>query len=1130
MIMTTQGNDTRAFPGNGALLRKAAEERAALLPELPESGVSLELRQTLHELRVHQIQLEMQNEELRRIQGELERSQRRYFDLYNLAPVGYFSLSEAGLILEANLTFAGLLGKPRGELIGRNPALFIHHDDLDGFYLHRMELSENGEPLECEVRLIARHPATAAETCIPVLLSCRVLYHEEERTVSVVVTDLTEQKRGEERVAQRTRELLESESKYRIIFENEIYGVCLFNGESGELLDTNSVHDRLYGYGKEELAGISVYDLSGEPEVSRTAAQNISRTGTTFIPLRYHRKKDGTLFPVEIVSGPCLWQGREILFALIHDISDRIAAEAQVLSANHEWRSTFDTIPDLIAILDTNYRITRINRAMAEFLQKSPQEALGLTCHEVLHGTATPPESCPHRQLLEDGLEHTVELYLPKVDGWYQVTTSPMRDDQGKLMGSVHVAHDITSRKRKEEALLVSESKYRQLHESMMDAFAKVDMSGKIIESNHIYRELVGYTAQELATLTYPELTPVRWRAMEARLIEEQVLTQGFSDVYEKEYVRKDGAIIPVELRVFLLRDQKGAPEAMWAVVRDISARKEAQAQVLEINRLLDAARRQAEAANRAKSEFLANMSHEIRTPMNAIIGLGHLALRTALTPQQRDYLNNVKAAADGLLQLLNDLLDLSKIEAGKLELEEIPFSLQLILEHLLTLVGVGAAAKGVRLRFVTHPDSPPYLVGDPLRLEQILLNLLGNAVKFTPCGEVELTVTPVAWKGEGITMEFAVRDTGIGLTREQISHLFHPFSQADGSTTRRFGGTGLGLAICRRLVGLMGGEIGVTSEPGKGSTFTCTARFLRGVTAAVEVEEPPDQGAIRKALKGRRILVVDDQEINRQILLELLAQVGALVTLAADGKQAVAVALASTDSFDAVLMDLQMPELDGYGATLRLRERWSLEQLPIIAMTAHVMKEERERCLAGGMNDHLSKPVNPDRLYSCLMRWLRSAGGELFSDATETPLPLPESSSSLLPVSILIVAQEPGVITRLNEMLPEECTCLAATDGPTALELAQRSSPDLILLDVAPPEMDGFELCRLLKENPVTAAIPVIFMISVSESREIAGVFGAGGADYLTKPFNVAEVNARVQSRFPPPLAGGGRGWGKLP
>ena len=1079
MIMTTQGNDTRAFPGNGALLRKAAEERAALLPELPESGVSLELRQTLHELRVHQIQLEMQNEELRRIQGELERSQRRYFDLYNLAPVGYFSLSEAGLILEANLTFAGLLGKPRGELIGRNPALFIHHDDLDGFYLHRMELSENGEPLECEVRLIARHPVTAAETCIPVLLSCRVLYHEEERTVSVVVTDLTEQKRGEERVAQRTRELLESESKYRIIFENEIYGVCLFNGESGVILDTNAAHDRLYGYQKEEMAGITIYQLSAEPELSRDTIRSIGRTGTTFIPLRYHRKRDGTRFPVEIVSGPCLWQGREIMFALIHDISDRIVAEAQVIRANHEWRSTFDTIPDLIAILDTDYRITRINRAMADLLKKSPQEALGLTCHEELHGTLEPPDSCPHKQLLADGREHSTELYIPGIDGWYQVTASPFRDDLGKLIGSVHVAHDITSRKRKEEALLNSESKYRQLHESMMDAFVKVEMSGKIIESNHVYRELVGYSAGELATLTYRELTPVRWHAMEARLVEEQILAQGFSDVYEKEYFRKDGAIVPVELRTYLLRDEKGEPEAMWAVVRDISARKEFEAQLLNVNRQLDAARRQSEAANQAKSEFLANMSHEIRTPMNAIIGLGHLALRTVMTRQQRDYLNKIKVAADSLLQLLNDLLDLSKIEAGKLELEEIPFSLQVILEHLLMLVGVGAAAKGVRLRLTTHPDTPPYLVGDPLRLEQVLLNLLGNAIKFTPCGEVELTVTPVAREGEGITLKFAVRDTGIGLTGEQISHLFHPFTQADGSTTRRFGGTGLGLAICRRLVSLMEGEIGVTSEPGQGSTFTCTAHFLQGVVPVTAPEEPSDQAVVRSVLQGRRILVADDQEVNRQILQELLEQAGALVSLAADGREAVAMALGSTGVFDAVLMDLQMPELDGYEATLRLRERWSLEQLPIIAMTAHVMKEERERCLAGGMNDHLAKPVNPDLLYGCLMRWLRSAGGELFSDATETPLPLPESSSSLLPVSILIVAQEPGVITRLNGMLPDEYTCLAATDDSTALELAQRSSPDLILLDVAPPEMDGFELCRLLKENPVTAAIPVIFMIS---------------------------------------------------
>ena len=364
---------------------------------------------------------------------------------------------------------------------------------------------------------------------------------------------------------------------------------------------------------------------------------------------------------------------------------------------------------------------------------------------------------------------------------------------------------------------------------------------------------------------------------------------------------------------------------------------------------------------------------------MNAIIGLGHLVLQTDLTPRQLDYLQKMTTAADSLLQVLTDVLDLSKIEAGKLELEEIDFPLRPSLEQLVNLMESKSAEKGLRFHLALAPATPEYLVGDPLRLRQVLLNFLSNAVKFTRKGEVSLAVRPLTDDGKQVVLEFSVRDTGIGLTPDQVNYIFEPFSQGDSSTTRLYGGTGLGLSICRRLVTLMGGNIEVTSEPGQGSTFTFTARFHRGKAVDVLPESAQNPYG-RTALRGCRVLVAEDQPINQQVIREVLQQVGVIVTLAADGREALLAVTREKGRFDAVLMDIQMPNLDGHQATRLIREQLSAERLPIIALTAHAQVEEQERCRAVGMNDLLIKPVTPDRLYSCLLKWVRPASGQ---DAT---------------------------------------------------------------------------------------------------------------------------------------------------
>jgi signal transduction histidine kinase/HPt (histidine-containing phosphotransfer) domain-containing protein/ActR/RegA family two-component response regulator len=496
-------------------------------------------------------------------------------------------------------------------------------------------------------------------------------------------------------------------------------------------------------------------------------------------------------------------------------------------------------------------------------------------------------------------------------------------------------------------------------------SIVRPDGSGEIVFGREAYYNLLGLDHGEssLGWDTFASVVVEEDRPRLRETMTRAVKTLGLFTIDFR--VRGDHGPRWIHIEAIPKRSNDPSVAGIWnGYAMDITERKRLEAD-------LAASQEAANAANRAKSEFLANMSHEIRTPMNAIIGLSHLTLKTDLNHRQRDYLTKISGAAQSLLRIVNDVLDVSKIEAGQLQLEHIRFNVHTVFDDLVSIVGHRVAEKGLELRMDVGPELPAHLLGDPLRLSQVLLNLTNNAVKFTPQGFVAVRARVLERAGDDVRVRFTVEDSGVGLSAEQCARLFRPFVQADSSTTRQFGGTGLGLSISKRLVELMGGEIGVSSTPGKGSTFWFTARFKR---AAAAEQAPLAAGAVPPpSLRGARILLAEDNPINQQVAMELLQGAGALVDVATNGQEALDAIGAR--GYDAVLMDLQMPVMDGLQATRAIRAEPRHARLPIIAMTASVMSGDRDRCLDAGMNDHISKPVSVEQLLVTLARWLPERG-----------------------------------------------------------------------------------------------------------------------------------------------------------
>jgi PAS domain S-box-containing protein len=532
-----------------------------------------------------------------------------------------------------------------------------------------------------------------------------------------------------------------------------------------------------------------------------------------------------------------------------------------------------------------------------------------------------------------------------------------LRGDGEQHWGRVWFFRDVTSRKRADDALRRTELRFRRLVESNLIGVYVGNTSGLITESNDQVLRMLGYDRADLdaGRIRFDRITPPD-RQNTLRSIAADLQAGRVTPPLEMEYLRKDGTRLPALIGLAPLGTAAG--EAI-GIVLDLTKRR-------RIEEEMRLAKEAAELANRTKSEFLANMSHEIRTPMNGILGTLDLALDTPLDLEQREYVRLAKTSADSLLALLNEILDLSKIEAGKLDLNPAEFDLPEVVEVATRTFSARVREKNLALTCEIAADVPGVLIGDDLRLRQVLANLLGNAVKFTGQGRVSLSVSVSRELPEGrIRLQFTVRDTGPGIPQEMQELIFEPFRQADASTTRRFGGTGLGLTICSRLVKLMGGRIWLESTPPHGSTFHFTAEF--GVGRAVRPRREADGPVIAGQPRSLRILLAEDNYVNQLVAVRMLQKAGHEVTVAGSGPEVLR--KLKDHSFDVVLMDVQMAGMDGLEATAAIREREKASggHLPIIAMTASAMQGDQERCLAAGMDGYVSKPISPQVLLARL-------------------------------------------------------------------------------------------------------------------------------------------------------------------
>ncbi|MBF0479511.1 MAG: PAS domain S-box protein [Candidatus Omnitrophica bacterium] len=632
--------------------------------------------------------------------------------------------------------------------------------------------------------------------------------------------------------------------------------------------------------------------------------------------------------------------------------------EIELSESKELFKTIFDTTSAGIIVTDENDRIVAWNPSSEKMLLMEKGDLFNKVIKELCPGKEWKrikmALATGDRNVLSD-----IQTQFCRKDGSLfdvHLTISVLKNAENKPMGLIAIMRDITCQKVAEKKVIESEQKIRILLDNSPASIILTNDKEQIVSWNKYTEQLLGYSNEELHLKMIKELYPVQeWEKIRSA----EIRKKGSEHHLEIQVKTKTGDLIDVDLSVNILKDEDGAVMGSVGILVDITKRKRLEEKLLQ-------AKLAAEEANQTKSMFLANMSHEVRTPMNAILGMLDLTLDMTLGTEQRENLVVAREAADNLLGLLNDILDLSRVEAGKITLEHIDFHLPNVVKN--TCKGLAVIAKDKNLELVLNvaPDVPELIMGDPVRVRQIIINLINNAIKFTPQGQIRTSIKLDQRKGEKVTLVFAIQDEGIGIPADKIDKIFEVFTQADESTARRYGGTGLGLAICKRLVEMMEGRIWVESVEGKGSTFLFTATFdlvKKGSSQIIESMGDMPSSDASSGIKYLKILLAEDNLVNQKIASRMLEKQGWEVLSVINGKEALKAM--RSEQFDLVLMDSYMPEMDGLQATRTIRdlEKNTGKHIPIIALTARAMQEDRKICLDAGMDGYVSKPIDRKKL-----------------------------------------------------------------------------------------------------------------------------------------------------------------------